>query len=124
MKTSDRLELLLNIVLPDSYKDFIDKLGYLSLSKIGIEVYGYRPDFDIDKIPCVIAATKLNKEGYNLKENEIVISHTGFEDHIVVLDAASDLIFETNIAGKRKVIAKSFSGWLANLITENDLASE
>ncbi len=117
MKTSSQLESLLGISLPEDYKEFIDSTGYLCLGNISTEVYGYKPDFDIEKLPCVIAATKLNKEDYNLQEHEIVVSHTGFEDYIVVLDTVSGVVFEVNLSGKKKIIAKSFSDWLANLIS-------
>jgi hypothetical protein len=86
MKSSLKLELLLGIALPEEYREFIDKSGYLVLGNISTEVYGYRPDFDVEKIPCVFAATKLNKEDYKLSNYELVISHTGFDDFIVVLD--------------------------------------
>jgi hypothetical protein len=124
MKTSSKLESLLKVALPVSYKNFIDNVGYLCLDAIGIEIYGYKPDFNIEKIPCVIAATKLNKRDYNLKENEIVLSHTGFEDYIVVLDTDSDFVFEVNLVGERRILEESFSNWLANLITQNNIASK
>lgn len=115
MKISSQLELILGISLPEDYREFIDKTGYLELSNIGTEVYGYRPDFDIEKIPCVIAATKLNREDYKLQNHEIVISHTGYEDYIVVLDTISGSVFELNLVGDKKKLADSFSSWLANM---------
>lgn len=119
MKTSSQLELILGISLPEDYRGFIDETGYLELGNISTEVYGYRPDFDIEKIPCVIAATKLNREDYKLKNHEIVISHTGFEDYIVVLDTISGSVFELNLVGDKKKLADSFSGWLAGMQSKN-----
>lgn len=124
MKTSSQLESLLGITLPDDYREYIDKTGYLVLSNIGIEVYGYRPDFDIEKIPCVIAATKLNREDYKLQNHEIVISHTGYEDYIVVLDAISGSVFELNLVGDKKKLADSFSSWLAVMQSKNRLLGQ
>jgi hypothetical protein len=89
MKASSQLETILGISLPEDYSEFINKIGYLGLGNISTEVYGYQSDFDIEKIPCVVAATKLNREDYKLKNHEIVISHTGYEDYIVVLDTIS-----------------------------------
>lgn len=119
MKTSSQLELILGISLPEDYRGFIDETGYLELGNISTEVYGYRPDFNIEKIPCVIAATKLNREDYKLKNHEIVISHTGFEDYIVVLDTISGSVFELNLVGDKKKLADSFSGWLAGMQSKN-----
>lgn len=122
MKTSSQLELILGISLPEDYREFIDKTGYLELSNIGTEVYGYRPDFDIEKIPCVIAATKLNREDYKLRNQEVVISHTGFEDYIIVLDTISGSVFEQNFVGDKKKLADSFSSWLAAVLSKNKLS--
>jgi len=122
MKTSSQLELILGISLPEDYREFIDKTGYLGLSNISTEVYGYRSDFDIEKIPCVIAATKLNREDYKLQNYEIVISHTGYEDYIVVLDTISSSVFELNLVGDKKKLADSFSSWLAVMQSKNSLS--
>jgi hypothetical protein len=119
MKASSQLETLLGISLPEDYRGFIDKTGYLGLGNISTEVYGYQSDFDIEKIPCVIAATKLNKEDYKLKSHEIVISHTGFEDYIVVLDTISGSVFELNLVGDKTKLADSFSSWLAVMQSKN-----
>jgi len=119
-----KLKELLGIFLPEDYKKFIDEIGYLSLGNISIEVYGYKPDFDINKIPCVVAATTQNKDDYNLKDHEIVISHTGFEDYIVILDCISGFVYEVNLSGDRKRVAECFSDWLDNLIIENTKAGQ
>jgi SMI1-KNR4 cell-wall len=113
MNASARLESLLGIPLPQDYKEFIDKQGYLSFSNISMEVYGYRLDFDIDKLPCVIAATKMSRGDYDLQTNQIVISHTGFEDFIVILDTSTNAVFELSQNGQKNVMADSFSSWLS-----------
>ena len=124
MKASSQLESLLGISLPKDYSEFIDKIGYLGLGNISTEVYGYQSDFDIEKIPCVIAATKLNREDYNLNNHEIVISHTGYEDYIVVLDTTSGSVFELNLVGDKNKLADSFSSWLAIMQTKNGLPGQ
>lgn len=124
IKASSQLESLLGLSLPKDYREFIDKTGYLGLGNISTEVYGYRPDFDIEKIPCVIAATKLNREDYKLRNHEIVISHTGYEDYIVVLDTISSSVFEMNLVGDKKKLADSFSGWLAAMQSKNSISGQ
>lgn len=119
MKASSQLESLLGFSIPEDYRDFIDKTGYLGLGNISMEIYGYRTDFDIEKIPCVIAATRLNKKDYKLTDHELVISHTGFEDLIVILDTVSGCVFEKGYTGSKRKLANSFSNWLAKLVSEN-----
>lgn len=120
-ESSSKVESLLGLSLPTDYRDFIDSSGYLCLGNIGTEIYGYRPNFDIKKIPCVIAATELYKEDYKLQNHEIVISHTGYEDYIVVLDTISGSVFELNLVGDKKKLADSFSSWLATMQSKNRL---
>lgn len=124
MKASAQLELLLGVSLPEDYREFINKIGYLSLDNISTEIYGYKPDFDIEKLPCVVAATKLNKEDYRLQNYEIVISHTGFEDYIVVLDTVSGSVFELNLTEDKKKLANSFAIWLSAMRSKNELSSD
>jgi hypothetical protein len=120
---STKLEALIGISLPEDYKQFIDKYGYLCLNNISREVYGYKLEYDINKIPCVIGATNLCKIEYKLDHHQLVISHTGYESNIVILDTISGYVLEQNYSGVRKKIANSFSIWLARLVSENDLAS-
>ncbi len=115
-----QLESELGFTLPKDYSEFIDQQGYLSLGNISAEIYGYKPSFDKEKLPCAIAATKLCRADYNLMDHDIVISHTGFEDFIIVLDAASGGVFELNVAGNRKKIADSFSSWLEVMQAANN----
>ncbi len=121
MKPSDQLESLLGISLPGDYRKFIDESGYLSLGNISTEVYGFRPEFDVKKIPSVVAATNLNREDYELKHNEIVISHTGYEDHIVILDITSGEIYELGLNRNKEKIADTFSSWLSVMVSKNEV---
>lgn len=120
LKTSSRLESLLGLSLPSDYKAFIDKVGYLYLDHIGIEVYGFAPNFDIEKIPCVVAATRQNREMYKLSDSEIVISHTGFEELIVLLDTVTGFVSELGFNGVRDKTADSFSSWLLKMQSKNE----
>jgi len=124
IKNSAQLELLLDISLPDDYINFIDEVGYLTLENISMEVYGYKPDFDFQKLPCVIAAQELYQESYKLKAEELVISDTGYEGFMVVLDVLSGNVFEVNFIGEKNALATSFSEWLESLILENESAAE
>lgn len=120
MDVSSRLESLLGITLPQDYREFIDEQGYLIFSNIGMEVYGYSLDFDIDKLPCVIAATRMSQEDYSLKKNEIVISNTGYEDFLVILDVETGDVYELNTSRLKNVLANSFSNWLSDLKKRNN----
>jgi hypothetical protein len=122
-KPSELVGNMLGIHLPNDYKDFLNDIGLISLSKLGIEVYGYRHGIDIAKIPCVIAATNLNKELYKLSSTDIVISHTGFEDLITILDCAKGIVIEQGFNGERKEITGSFKSWLTELINKNNAAT-
>ena len=120
MKSSATVELKLNIRLPEDYKEFLDQTGYLLFNSTSKEIYGYKPGFDMEKIPCVIAATKLYKKDYDLKSSEIVISHTGYEDYIVSLDTESGSVYElSNTEKARNKIAESFSNWLSELVAND-----
>lgn len=121
MKPSDQLESLLGISLPEDYRKFIDETGYLPLGNISTEVYGFRPEFDVKKIPSVIAATNLNSEDYELNHNEIVISHTGYEGHIVILDTTSGGIYELGLNRNKEKIADTFSSWLSVMVSKNEV---
>ncbi len=123
MKTSSELESLLGVNLPDDYKEFIDSTGYLALGNISTEVYGYELGWSIDKYPCVVATTKLNKEIYQLKDNEIVISEPGYDTFLTVLNTKTGIVENVNCVGIRKKVANSFFDWLAKIKAENDAAA-
>ena len=75
---------MLSLEVPKEYMDFIDKHGIIS--KNGIEIYGLIDNIDNNLLPSVIAATKLYKEDYKLKDDEIVITFDDFLNCPVVLD--------------------------------------
>lgn len=120
MIASDFVARELKIKLPEDYANFLNTTGYLCFSNLGIEVYGYKPEFDIQKIPCVIAATNLNKSNYHLNSSEIVISHTGFEELITILDCNTGKIYEVGFNGLKNEIADSFKTWLKLMTKKND----
>jgi hypothetical protein len=120
MSPSELVASALSISLPDDYAEFLNNTGYLFLTNLAIEVYGYQQGFDIQKIPCVIAARKLNNGLYNLSASEIVISHTGFEELIITLDCTTGKVYERGFDGARSEIAESFKTWLAQIIKKND----
>lgn len=112
MKPSQLVAMQLSTNLPKDYMEFLDNTGYKYIDKLGIEIYGYQQGFDIEKIPCVIAATNLNKDAYKLSPSEIVISHTGFEEIITILDCETGKVSEIGFDGFRSPISESFSDWL------------
>jgi hypothetical protein len=121
MKSSSFVELNLDVILPIDYKDFLDEIGYICLENISQEIYGYKKGFDIYNIPCVIAATKNNKKDYNLDSKEIVISHAGYQDRIVILDTRTSYVFELSLEGHKKKLADSFSGWYFDMLAKNKI---
>lgn len=123
MKVSSYIQLQLNVNLPEDYKEFLDKTGYLCLSSISLEIYGYKQGFDIEKLPCVIAATRNNKEDYPIDLKEIVISHAGYEDRIIILDTQTGHVFELSLDGYKEKLANSFSDWLSIVLARNDATS-
>lgn len=115
MKPSQLVAIQLSTVLPKDYMEFLDNTGYMYLVTLGLEIYGFKQGFDIEKIPCVVAATNLNKEAYKLSPSEIVISHTGFEELITILDCVTGKVSELDFDGIRSPKAESFSEWLSGL---------
>ena len=109
--TNDRVKIVeseLHVTLPDDYRDFLTDYGFYD--KDGLEIYGYTERFsDIDKIPCVIGATKLYREGHNLSEDHIVIGHTGFENYIITLNTKTNRVYETD--GSNSKYLGEFKSW-------------
>lgn len=107
------VERRLGVKLPQDYAAFIERHGIHSVN--GVEVYGYDERVvDPEKIPCVIGATHLYGRDYRLEEGILVISHTGVEDIIVLLDTSTGSIFEAG-ADTRTKVASSFNEWIAEL---------
>lgn len=106
MTNSVKLEKLLNKKIPNDYREFIDKLGFLS--KNGIEVYGYSPNMNITKIPCVIGATDFYKNLFSLNENELVIAFDDLYNVPILLNISNGHIYELMENGERKFLFNNF----------------
>ncbi len=107
------VEEALGVTLPVEYAEFVKTQGIDEAG--GIEIYGYDERVqDVDRIPCVIGATRLYQSDYELAPSEIVVAHTFYEDEIVVLDTATGCVFSLSHEG-RKQIAASFGDWLGSL---------
>lgn len=112
------VESELKLKLHEEYLKFIDTHGDCCVDSY--EIYGYSPEYkDINKLPCVIGATRMYKDSYSLNSHEIVISHSGFEDIIVVLDNQDGSVFEVSSTGKRRKISNSFNEWFMSLSTKS-----
>ena len=104
------VERALSIALPDQYALFLDQHG--DYKAPGIEVYGLTDDtIDMEKMPCVIGATKIRRREDKLPLRFLVIHHTGIEDEFICLDTANEKIYAmSRVFGNRK-IADSFDEW-------------
>jgi len=103
------IENILNVDLPEDYKDFINNIGLISDERG--EIYGYIEGMNINKIPSIIAATKLYKKDYqSLLPEDIVISFDEFQNSPVILNTLNGKIYF--IENDRKVEKfPSFSDW-------------
>ena len=108
---------MINLNVPKEYKDFIEKYGIISQD--GIEIYGILEHIDNELIPSVIAATKLYKDNYHLKDSEIVISFDDFLNCPVVLD--ENTVVYNVFLNKKEKIADSFNEWFLNIKEEYEL---
>lgn len=107
MTRSEFVERELKIKLPLDYANFINELGY---SMNNTEIYGYIEGMEIDKIPCVIGATKLYKEEQdNIGDKDIVIAFDDFENSPIILNENGEVYCVD--FDKRKLIAKNFTEW-------------
>lgn len=107
------VEEALDVTLPVEYAEFVKTRGIDEA--VGIEIYGYDERVqDVDRIPCVIGATRLYQSDYELAPSEIVVAHTFYEDEIIVLDTTTGHVFSLSHDG-RKQIAASFGDWLGSL---------
>jgi len=111
---SDRIKIIeenLSITLPQDYKNFIDDIGIISDERG--EVFGYIENIDIEKIPCVIGATKLYKKDYkNISAKEIVISFDDFKNLPIVLNTKDGSVYNIDF-DKKTHISSSFAEWLS-----------
>jgi len=116
MKRSEKLALILNKELPNEYKNFIDKYGFYR--KDGIEIYGFNESLDLDNIPSVIGATKLYREDYNIKNNELVIYFDDYLNHPLLLNLDNGKIYSIDFKGNRNILFNSFNEFIENIFKE------
>lgn len=111
------IEKNLDVILPQEYKIFVDNIGIISDE--GDEVFGYIENIDIEKIPCVIGATKLYKKDYkNISSKEIVISFDEYKNLPIVLNTESGHVYNVDFDEKTQVNS-SFKKWLNEKIGES-----
>ena len=104
------VEEALGVRLPEDYADFLANQGIDESG--GIEIYGYDERvLDVNRIPCVIGATRLYREDYQLSPDDIVIGHSEIEDEIIVLETSTGRVSSISHQG-RKLLTESFAGWL------------
>jgi hypothetical protein len=111
---SDRVKIIednLNVKLPQDYKNFINKIGIIS--DVRGEIYGYLENIDIEKIPCVIGATKLYKQNYlNLLPEDIIIAFDDFRNTPIVLNTKNEKIYVIEDERKKEEFS-NFSEWFS-----------
>jgi hypothetical protein len=108
------VESKLNVILPIEYSEFLDNFGDYEVD--GMEIYGYTEDYiDITQVPCVIGATRIYRDGYSLKSYEIVISYTGYEENIIILNTKTGEIFEVDLNGAKNKLSNSFHEWFQTI---------
>jgi hypothetical protein len=111
MTHQELVEKELGVGLPTDYIEFLNKYGIYEDD--GIEIYGIDDEVkDINKIPCVIGATKTFRTESNLPHHYIAIQHTGYEDELICLDTKSGTIHSLSFEGEKK-IADSFREWFS-----------
>jgi len=108
---SNRVKIIeqeLNIRLPKEYKDFINNIGLIIDT---YEVYGYIESIDINKIPCVIGATRLYKKDYsNINEDEVVIAFDNYLNQPIILNTKNNIYLVD--FDKKILLSTSFNEWL------------
>jgi len=103
------IENALNVNLPKDYKNFINNIGLISDERG--EVYGYIEGMNINKIPSVVAATKLYKKNYpELFPEDIVISFDEFKNSPVILNTLNGKIYFIENSNKLEKFP-NFSEW-------------
>ena len=121
---STRIKIIeenLNVTLPKAYKEFIDNIGIISDERG--EVFGYIENIDINKIPCVIGATKLYKKEYqNVSAKDIVISFDDFKNVPIILDTVEGSVYSVDFNNKTQ-ISSNFTEWLNKKIEDYEASS-
>jgi len=114
----DIVEKELGVNIPADYAKFLDEYG--TYEEDDIEIYGLDDEVvDINKIPCVIGATKILRKAIGLPKRFLVIQHTGHEGEIICLDTRSGAIYRISSDGMTQdKIAESFGEWFNRDILE------
>ncbi len=117
MNRSKLAEKYLKVKLPQAYKDFIDKIGYLV--KGNYEIFGLSDDMqNLNTIPCVIGATKLYKKDYALiTDEDIVISYDPLLNNPIVLNTKNGKVYLIDFE-KRRLLAENFNEFLRKIETK------
>jgi hypothetical protein len=119
-KRSSFVEQNLGVKLPSDYADFLNEYGIVEID--GLEIFGYCDCIqDIEKIPCVIGATRLYRPLYDLEDHLIVLGATGYEEILFVLDTQNGKVYETGFDWRHQ-IADSFDQWLQSLKGEKPVS--
>jgi hypothetical protein len=117
MSRAEVIEKALGVTLPSGYVGFLEEYG--GYEGDGVEVYGYDEEIlDVDKIPCVIGATKILRQDYpDLPKSFISLHFTGAENEQVVLDTSTGAVFMIDDTNNER-IADSFEEWFRSDILE------
>lgn len=112
------IEENLNVNLPQDYKKFIDDIGIISDERG--EIFGYIENINIEKIPCVIGATKLYKEDYKkISNKDIVIHFDDFKNMPIALNTEDESIYNVDFDKKTR-ISSNFTEWLNEKIGDSE----
>jgi hypothetical protein len=106
------VEKALGVRVPAQYEVFLITFG--DYEARGIQVFGITDDtMDMEKMPCVIGATKIRRRFHGLPHRFIVLHYTGMEDEFICLDTEDEKVYSiSRLYGNHK-IADSFDEWFA-----------
>lgn len=108
-KRTQAVQQALDVELPQDYAEFLETYG--TYESEGAEVYGIDDEIlDIEKIPCVIGATKILRKNADLPDFYIVVHHTGLEGQVVCIDSRSgEVVLVTPTS--TEMLYGSFNEW-------------
>jgi len=108
---SQVIEGALGLRLPESYRLFLDTIGFISDD--GTEIYGFDDRIkDPSRLPSVLAAVQIYGDLYSLQKGEIPIAIDSQSEALWILDADQDLMFRISARGERFGSELSFRAWL------------
>jgi hypothetical protein len=114
------VEQNLGVKLPSDYAGFLNEKGMMVID--GLEIFGYSECIqDIEKIPCVIGATRLYRPLYHLEDHFIVLGASGYEEILYILDIRTGKVYEAGF-DRRHQIADSFDQWIQTLEGEKPVS--